>query len=79
MNRSLIIYGPTGCGKTEHAQALCEHFELERIVDDWNGSDPYPTHGALVLTNNGDARIAARGSYMHFGNAMRALLAGGRK
>lgn len=75
MNRSLIVYGPPGCGKTEHAQALCEHFELDRVIDNWNGRDPYPTHGAPVLTNNDDARIAARGNCMHFGNAMRQLLA----
>ena len=27
------VYGPQGCGKTRHAQALAEYFGLSRIVE----------------------------------------------
>lgn len=33
MIRSMIIYGPAGCGKTRNAERLMEHFGLTRIVD----------------------------------------------
>ncbi|MGV8959233.1 MAG: hypothetical protein ACOH1V_02440 [Stenotrophomonas sp.] len=73
MNKSVIVYGPKGSGKTAHAEDLRQHFALDRIVDDWNGSDPYPRHGALVLTSNASARVAAHSNAMHIGGALRQL------
>lgn len=34
MIRSMIIYGPAGCGKTRNADRLMEHFGLTRIHDE---------------------------------------------
>ena len=42
---SMIIYGPQGCGKTQHAEALRRHFKLARIVD---GDDCRPNAYSLL-------------------------------
>lgn len=49
--RSVVIYGPMECGKTRYAKALAKFYGLTEIVDEWDGQ-PFPTYGALVLTNN---------------------------
>lgn len=33
MTPSVIVYGPQGCGKTRHAEALAAHYGLRKIVD----------------------------------------------
>lgn len=37
---SIIIYGPQGCGKTRHAEALRRFFKMDEVCDD--EMDPYP-------------------------------------
>lgn len=37
---SVIVYGPQGCGKSRHAEALARHFGCRHIVD--QAADPYP-------------------------------------
>lgn len=72
-NRSVVIYGPRGCGKSEHADQLCEHFELQRVLDNWNGRSDVPQEDTLILTNNEDAAVPINLPRMHFGAAMREL------
>lgn len=31
---SIIVYGPQGCGKTKHAEALRAHFNCDAVVDE---------------------------------------------
>lgn len=31
---SIIVYGPQGCGKTKHAEALRAHFNCDAVIDD---------------------------------------------
>lgn len=31
--KSVIVYGPQGCGKTLHAEKLRKHFRLSHVVD----------------------------------------------
>lgn len=51
-NKPVVIYGPTGCGKTRYAQVLAKHYGKEIIIDDWNGhSKKASTLDALYLTN----------------------------
>jgi replication-associated recombination protein RarA len=33
MNKSVIVYGPQGCGKTTHAPAMAKHFGLSAVVE----------------------------------------------
>jgi hypothetical protein len=50
MNKSVIVYGPQGCGKTLNAQRIAKHFGLTRIEDDYDGSR-FRATGTLYLTN----------------------------
>jgi tRNA A37 N6-isopentenylltransferase MiaA len=34
INKSVVVYGPQGCGKTTHAAALAKHFGLDTICDE---------------------------------------------
>lgn len=56
--RSVVVYGPKGCGKDRNARALAEHFNVTRIVYDWDGSK-LPRLGVLALTTNVDRAHAA--------------------
>lgn len=54
MNRSVILFGPQGCGKTLLSNDLRRHFDLQRVMDAVDVSmhiyDRHPT-GTLFLTN----------------------------
>lgn len=53
MNKSIIVYGPQGCGKTRYAERMRKHFGLSSVVDDF---DPVRTgiilYGMLYLTSD---------------------------
>lgn len=50
-NKTVVVYGPAGTGKTHHARALARHFGLGTIVDGWSGRSKLPATGVLALTN----------------------------
>ena len=33
--KTVIIYGPAGCGKTFHSLRLASYFDVSRVVDGW--------------------------------------------
>ena len=78
MSRSIVIFGPHRCGKTRNAQKLRQHFQLQDVLDDWDGHTRYPPENTLVLTSNPDAVANSASRVMHFGAAMRELAASGR-
>jgi hypothetical protein len=49
--RSVIVYGPQGCGKSTHAEAMKLHFCLKQVLDGWSFSEPIPETDTLILTN----------------------------
>jgi Holliday junction resolvasome RuvABC ATP-dependent DNA helicase subunit len=49
-NAGVLVYGPAGCGKTTHAQALAKFYGKTRIVDDWEPGGRVPAD-TLALTN----------------------------
>jgi len=54
-----VVYGPQGCGKTTHAEALAEFLGCARVVDgDWY-SGASLTPGALHLTSETPAEMPA--------------------
>ena len=46
---SIIVYGPQGCGKTHHSQALRAHFKLSAVLDD---HEPPLRGGVFELLQN---------------------------
>lgn len=51
MSKSVIVYGPQGCGKTKNASLLRRKFNLQNVIDGWDVNIKIPREGALVLTN----------------------------
>ncbi|WP_416057765.1 hypothetical protein [Stenotrophomonas maltophilia] len=78
MSRSVVIYAPHLCGKNANARELCEHFGLKQVAEDWDGHSSYPLDDTLVPTENPDAVADASSKVMHYGWAMRELLAEAR-
>jgi hypothetical protein len=50
MNKSIIVYGPQGCGKTRWAERIAKHFGLATVVDDWDGLGLLNCFNTLYLT-----------------------------
>jgi hypothetical protein len=50
VQKSYVVYGPQGCGKTGAAERLRKAFGLDRVIDPWEPGQPFPLTGALVLT-----------------------------
>lgn len=46
----VVIYGPQGCGKTRHADALQARYGCANVIDEWDGRAALPAD-ALALTN----------------------------
>lgn len=51
MKKTVIVHGPQGCGKTFHSDNLARFFRVDRIVDEFNWTDPIPLLNCLALTN----------------------------
>ena len=81
--RSVVIYGPQGCGKTRNAETLRTAYRLDRVIeaDDHNGRSPLdvPATGALVLVcDPADIRIPEGVVTLPFNTAMRRVKAGAK-
>lgn len=72
---SVIVYGPQGCGKTRHADALRKHFELDKIYDQdcapVTSFHDLPKSGHLILTHERPPATCRRA--MSFDAAMQRL------
>lgn len=55
MKKSVIVYGPQGCGKTRNAEALMTAYDCDSVHDDdlfgVKGFKFAPDAGILYLTN----------------------------
>lgn len=72
MQKPIVIHGPQGCGKTQHAAALASHFGASRLVDGWNGRDALQP-GDLALTNSEAVKLPDRATVISFERAMQAM------
>lgn len=78
-----VVYGPQGCGKTTHAEALAEFLGCARVIDGLQFSGASLTPGALHLTSVTPAEMSpevfARARVLSFGQVMtlQALTCGG--
>ena len=53
MQKSWIVYGPQGTGKTMHGPAIAKALGLRNIVDEWDGKETtFKALNTLHLTNN---------------------------
>jgi hypothetical protein len=80
-NKSVIVFGPQGCGKTVNGERLAQHFGLPTIVDLGLGPDErrfWPGVGALVLTSETREELEAKGHrrVLPFDHAMAAMRRG---
>ena len=71
-NKSVVVYGPQGSGKTLHAEALRKHFELDSVFE---ADAPHqvrqaPPTDALILTIDSPEGIR---SALHIDEALRRL------
>jgi len=48
--KSVVIYGPEGCGKSLLSQDMKKHFGCTAVVDGWDGEADLPD-GVLAITN----------------------------
>lgn len=60
MPKTVIVYGPAGCGKTTHAETIARHFDIPEanIVDDWQAHRRPIRPGFLHLSNDPSPIIA---------------------
>lgn len=56
VNKSLVVFGPAGSGKTKFGEVIARRMELARIEDGYSSfsSKPMLTHGVLYLTADTD-------------------------
>lgn len=53
MQKSWIVYGPQGCGKTRNAKTIAKSLGLSHIRDDWNGKfASFARTNTLHITND---------------------------
>lgn len=73
--RSIVIFGPRGCGKASQAARLQQHFGLSKVYDaDCEGltsARQLPRHDTLILTNTQPQRCPVRS--MSFEQAVRQM------
>lgn len=46
----VVLYGPQGAGKTDHARNLMEYWDCGRVIDPWNGRSRLPPN-VVAVTN----------------------------
>ncbi|MDH4873042.1 AAA family ATPase [Pseudomonas sp. BN515] len=49
--KSWLVHGPQGCGKTTHARAIADAMGLKHVFDGWEPGMRAPATDHLVLTN----------------------------
>lgn len=76
----IVIYGPTGSGKTRNGEYLRNFFGAKRVVDEWDGKTELQD-GDLALTNTVPPFVCATITlHIHAAVALAGgALAGGKK
>ncbi len=49
--KSVIVFGPPGCGKTKNAEILKQAYGLKTVQDEWTPGTEFPKEDCLVLTS----------------------------
>lgn len=72
MNRSVIVFGPQGCGKGLAAQQIARAFGLGDVIDEWHPGAEVPELGTLILANEDPQGDAGAATVMRFEEALKA-------
>ena len=48
--KSVIVYGPPGCGKTRNKKLLMMYFNLSKVQDEWSPGQDVPEDTLLLTT-----------------------------
>lgn len=60
--KSVIVFGPQGCGKSMHARQMAAAFNLRHILDDWwDIATAPPALDTLVLSHESLEELRRRG------------------
>ncbi|MGE8050813.1 AAA family ATPase [Pseudomonas monteilii] len=68
--KSVLVYGPKGCGKSTHAREIAKALGLSNIHDDWQPNTPVALLNTLVLTSNCKNHALFQRRIMSFEQAM---------
>ncbi|SDF23357.1 hypothetical protein [Phytopseudomonas seleniipraecipitans] len=68
--RSVIVQGPQGCGKTLNAARIAKALGLSKIVDNWQPGDALDKQHTLYLTYHDEAKNMGFRSVMSYDEAM---------
>ncbi|MFP5426382.1 MAG: AAA family ATPase [Gammaproteobacteria bacterium] len=71
--KSVLVYGPEGCGKTTHAAVIAKALGLSKIHDDWQPGTPVALLNTLVLTSNCENGGHFQRRVMSFDQAMQVV------
>jgi MoxR-like ATPase len=65
--KSVIVYGPQGCGKTRNADALKKHFALKQVVEEFEclRKSEIAPEDTLYLSNCHPDHPAMSRAHMH--------------
>lgn len=69
---AVIVYGPTGCGKTRNAHRIAAYLGYEIIIDEWTADDPI-TPNALHLTTLTPDRFPAGVKVLSYTEVMQVM------
>lgn len=69
-NKSVLVYGPQGCGKSTHADEIAKALSLNKIHDDWEPGNPFDMLDTLILTNDCQNHSPFTRRLMSFDQAM---------
>lgn len=77
MNKSWIVYGPQGCGKTRNAKAIAKRLGLGKVRDGWDGrKHTFALTDTLHLTNEIPAWAKDNRRVLTYAEAMEGPLRG---
>ena len=75
--KSVLVYGPHGCGKTANAHAIAKALGLKKIHDNWVPGSPVAMLDTLVLTNDLSRRGLFPRRVISYEQAMQIVQHGG--
>ena len=68
--RSIIVYGPPGCGKTMNAERIRKALDLKRVEDELAPRERFDKDGVLYLTNMFPPNDGSRTVWLTYEDAM---------